>query len=51
MAFVNRAFGSQRIHIAERLSEHLLVKEKHGVEGLVLGACRYIVPECQIGEE
>jgi hypothetical protein len=38
MALLNRPLGTEGVHIANRLSQHLSVEEENSVQGLVLTA-------------
>jgi len=51
MALLNGAFGAEGIDVVEWLSQHVSVKEKDGVEGLVLRAGRQVMCLGQVGEE
>ena len=45
ITLMNRLSRSQRVYICQRLFEHELVKEQNRVEGLVLGAGRYVASQ------
>ena len=49
MAGMNRPLGTEGVHGANRLRQHLSVKEEDGVKSLVLGAGRDIAAAGQVG--
>ena len=51
MAGMNRPLGTEGVHGANRLRQHLSVKEEDGVKSLVLGAGRDIAAAGQVGKE
>ena len=51
MAQARRPFGAERIDILQRLTQNLLIKEQHGVKGLILAAGRQIAVAGEIGQE
>jgi len=48
---VDWSLGSQSIHVLDLSLEDMLVEKENGVEALVLGARRYVMPTGQIGQE
>ena len=51
MTQMSRAFGPQRVDALQRLAEDFLVKEKNGIEGLILAAGRQVTMPSQAGQE
>jgi hypothetical protein len=51
IALVNRPLGTERVHVADRLPEHIRVEGQNGVQDLVLGAGPDIAVACQVGKE
>ena len=51
MALVNRTGGPKSLHVTERLSQHVLVKEHDRVKSLILGTGGDIAFPCHVGEE
>jgi hypothetical protein len=45
------SLGSQGINALQRLAQHVLVKEKNGVERLILSAGRQIAPAGECGQK
>jgi hypothetical protein len=48
---VDRSFGAQGVDVGERFTEHFLIEEEQGGEGLVLGTGRDLMVLGQVGEE
>jgi hypothetical protein len=51
VALLNWPLGTESIHIAKRLSQHLSIEEKDSVQCLILSAGRDIAVTGQVSEE